>query len=71
MDHQSVAERVLANVGGVHNIQAGAHCATRLRLVLKDPKAINQTALDNDDDIKGTFQKRWAVPNHCGPRRRQ
>lgn len=67
MDHQSVAERVLANVGGVHNIQAGAHCATRLRLVLKDPKTINQTALDNDDDIKGTFQNAGQFQIIVGP----
>ncbi|SLE61051.1 PTS system N-acetylglucosamine-specific IIA component, Glc family [Mycobacteroides abscessus subsp. bolletii] len=67
MDHQSVAERVLANVGGVHNIQTGAHCATRLRLVLKDPKAINQTALDNDDDIKGTFQNAGQFQIIVGP----
>lgn len=67
MDYQSVAERVLANVGGVHNIQAGAHCATRLRLVLKDTKAINQTALDNDDDIKGTFQNAGQFQIIVGP----
>lgn len=67
MDHKSVAERVLTNVGGVHNIQAGAHCATRLRLVLKDPKAINQTALDNDDDIKGTFQNAGQFQIIVGP----
>ncbi len=35
MDHKSVAERVLQDVGGVDNIRAAAHCATRLRLVLK------------------------------------
>lgn len=67
MDHKSVAERVLTNVGGVHNIQAGAHCATRLRLVLKDPKALNQTALDNDDDIKGTFQNAGQFQIIVGP----
>ncbi|WP_455121125.1 PTS transporter subunit EIIB [Rothia aeria] len=35
VDHKSVAERVLQDVGGVDNIRAAAHCATRLRLVLK------------------------------------
>lgn len=35
MDHRKVAERVIKDVGR-DNIIAGAHCATRLRLVLKD-----------------------------------
>lgn len=41
MDHKKVAERVLKYVGP-DNIQAAAHCATRLRLVLKDDKKIDQ-----------------------------
>ena len=39
MDHKDVASRVLAAVGGEDNIVAAAHCATRLRMVLKDDKA--------------------------------
>ncbi|KRO13788.1 phosphoenolpyruvate-dependent sugar phosphotransferase system EIIBCA [Lactobacillus helveticus] len=54
MDHKKVAQRVLKYVGQ-DNIQA-AHCATRLRLVLKDDKAIDQKGLDNDPDVKGTFE---------------
>lgn len=67
MDHKSVAERVLANVGGVENIRAGAHCATRLRLVLNDPKAVDQTALDNDEDVKGTFENAGQFQIIIGP----
>lgn len=55
MDHKKVAERVLKYVGP-DNIQAAAHCATRLRLVLKDDKKIDQKGLDNDPDVKGTFE---------------
>jgi len=55
MDHPSVASRVLAAVGGPDNISAAAHCATRLRLVLVDQDKVNQAALDNDVDVKGTF----------------
>lgn len=55
MDHKKVAQRVLKYVGQ-DNIQAAAHCATRLRLVLKDDKAIDQKGLDNDPDVKGTFE---------------
>lgn len=55
MDHKKVAERVL-KYAGPDNIQAAAHCATRLRLVLKDDKKIDQKGLDNDPDVKGTFE---------------
>lgn len=55
MEHAQVAARVLTAVGGKDNISAAAHCATRLRLVLVDASRINQAALDNDPDVKGTF----------------
>lgn len=55
MDHPAVATRVLAAVGGPDNVNAAAHCATRLRLVLVDQDKVNQKALDNDPDVKGTF----------------
>ena len=55
MDHKSVAERVLQDVGGADNIRAAAHCATRLRLVLKNQDSVDQSAIDNDEDLKGSF----------------
>lgn len=67
MDHKSVAERVLTAVGGTDNIAAGAHCATRLRLVLKDMNVINQAALDNDEDLKGTFNNSGQFQIIVGP----
>ena len=55
MDHKSVAQRVLKDVGGTGNIVAAAHCATRLRLVLKSQDKVDQVAIDNDEDLKGSF----------------
>jgi len=55
VDHKSVAQRVLKDVGGAGNIVAAAHCATRLRLVLKNQDKVDQTAIDNDEDLKGSF----------------
>ena len=55
MDHKSAAERVLQDVGGADNIRAAAHCATRLRLVLKNQDSVDQSAIDNDEDLKGSF----------------
>lgn len=56
MQHKEVASRVLAGVGGEDNIVGAAHCATRLRMVLKDSSVVDTAALENDPDLKGTFE---------------
>lgn len=66
MDHRKVAERVIKDVGR-DNIIAGAHCATRLRLVLKDDSKVDQKALDNDPDVKGTFKTNGQYQVIIGP----
>ena len=55
MDYSKVAKQVIEAVGK-DNLVAAAHCATRLRLVLKDDSIINQKALDDNVDVKGTFK---------------
>ncbi|BAM23971.1 sucrose-specific PTS transporter subunit IIBC [Streptococcus intermedius] len=55
MDYSKVASEVIEAVGK-DNLVAVAHCATRLRLVLKDDTKVNQNALDDSADIKGTFK---------------
>ena len=55
MDHAKVATEVVEAIGGPSNISAAAHCATRLRLVIVDPDKINQQALDDNEELKGTF----------------
>lgn len=66
MNHKEVAKRIVQAVGK-ENFVAAAHCATRLRLVLKDTKAIDQTALDNDPDVKGTFETNGQYQIIIGP----
>ncbi|EHJ52283.1 sucrose-specific PTS transporter subunit IIBC [Streptococcus macacae] len=55
MDYSKVASDVIAAVGK-ENLVAAAHCATRLRLVLKDDSQVDQKALDKNADVKGTFK---------------
>lgn len=55
MDHKKVAIDINEALGK-DNIQAAAHCATRLRLVLKDSSKVNQKALDDNEGVKGTFE---------------
>lgn len=56
MQHRDVAARVLEAVGGEDNIVGAAHCATRLRMVLKDADKADNAALEDDPDLKGVFE---------------
>lgn len=66
MNHKRVAEDILRMVGE-DNIQAAAHCATRLRLVLKNYDTIDQEGLDEHPDIKGTFKSDGQYQIIVGP----
>ncbi|MDZ5076802.1 glucose PTS transporter subunit IIA [Nesterenkonia sp. HG001] len=44
-DHRALAEDILDGVGGADNVTSAAHCATRLRLVLRDPAAVRTETL--------------------------
>src|SRR5574340_653994 len=66
MDHKEVAKRVAAALGE-DNLIAAAHCATRLRLVVKDTANIDQAALDDDSDLKGTFEANGQYQIIVGP----
>ena len=49
------AREILSCVGGEGNIVSAAHCATRLRLVLKDDSKVDLNALENIELVKGNF----------------
>ena len=66
MDHKQVATDVI-NAVGKDNLVAAAHCATRLRLVLKDDDKVDQKALDNNADVKGTFKTNGQYQIIIGP----
>ena len=50
-----ISRQITEQVGGKENIVASTHCATRLRIVLKDYDKINKEAIDNIDLVKGEF----------------
>ena len=66
MDHKKVAQQVIDAVGR-DNMVGAAHCATRLRLVLKDDSKIDQAALDANPDVKGTFKTNGQYQIIIGP----
>ena len=55
MNMKQIATQVLQNIGGKENIIRATHCATRLRLVLKDETKINASEIENIDEVKGAF----------------
>lgn len=50
-----IAEEILSAIGGKENVQAFEHCATRLRLILKDKNLIDEEAIDAIDGVSGHF----------------
>ncbi len=56
MDYPVIAKQLLEHLGGKQNIQALAHCATRLRLALKDESVINEDAINEIEGVKGQFK---------------
>ncbi|MCE4963757.1 sucrose-specific PTS transporter subunit IIBC [Staphylococcus haemolyticus] len=55
MNYKKSAEEILEAVGGEDNLDAMAHCATRLRLVLNDESKVDEDTLSKMDVVKGTF----------------
>ena len=53
--YQKISQEILENIGGPQNIQGAAHCATRLRIVLKDLSLVKNDKLENIDLVKGSF----------------
>lgn len=56
LDYRKCAEEIVSNIGGRDNVAQAAHCATRLRLVIKDNDKINKSVLENVDGVKGMFE---------------
>ena len=55
MDYAKIASQVIENVGGKQNIKSVQHCATRLRLQLKNNDLRNEEAVSDIEGVKGVF----------------
>ncbi|MGL9731037.1 glucose PTS transporter subunit IIA [Enterococcus sp. DIV0756] len=53
-NYQEIAEKLVAVVGE-DNIVSATHCATRLRLQVKDRKAIDDSQVEQAEEVKGVF----------------
>lgn len=54
MAYEQLVSDILAAVGGKDNITRATHCATRLRLVLKDEKAVDKEKVDALEKVAGS-----------------
>ncbi len=52
---RQTAKQILLHIGGQENILNVEHCATRLRLVLKDETKFNKKEIEAIDGVKGSF----------------
>lgn len=54
-EYTKIAQDVIKGLGGEDNIISMAHCATRLRLIVKDREVIDDEFIENIDKAKGVF----------------
>lgn len=54
MDNKELAKEIVAKVGGMDNIKSYEHCATRLRLMLKDFDKVDDEAISDLPGVQGT-----------------
>lgn len=57
MDFKLAAKEILENIGGPANLANMTHCATRLRLTLKDPSKANDEAVKEIDGVVNVVNK--------------
>lgn len=55
MDYKKTAQSIVDEIGGSDNIVSAAHCATRLRLVIKSNDVVNKKAVEDIGGVKGVF----------------
>ncbi|WP_454928011.1 PTS transporter subunit EIIB, partial [Abiotrophia defectiva] len=55
MGFKEIAQDVVKYLGGKENISSVAHCATRLRVMVKDEAKIDKEAIENTDKVMGAF----------------
>ena len=55
MQYQATIDKLLEVVGGKENIQNYEHCATRLRIILKDDAKLNKEEVEAIPESKGYF----------------
>ena len=55
MNNTEIAKSVIEAIGGKDNVSSVAHCATRLRIMVKDKEKIDTNRVENIEKVQGAF----------------
>ena len=55
MENRDIAKAVVDALGGRENVNSVAHCATRLRVMVKDEGKIDKNTVENLEKVQGAF----------------
>lgn len=55
MNNTEIAKSVIEGIGGKENVSSVAHCATRLRIMVKDKEKIDTNRVENIEKVQGAF----------------
>lgn len=55
MTNTEIAKKVIEAIGGVENVNSVAHCATRLRVMVKDESIIDKDRVEDIEKVQGAF----------------
>ena len=55
MYNTEIAKSVIEAIGGKDNVSSVAHCATRLRIMVKDKEKIDTNRVENIEKVQGAF----------------
>lgn len=55
MNNTEIAKNVIDAIGGKDNVSSVAHCATRLRIMVKDKEKIDTNRVENIEKVQGAF----------------
>lgn len=55
MNNTEISKSVIEAIGGKDNVSSVAHCATRLRIMVKDKEKIDTNRVENIEKVQGAF----------------
>lgn len=55
VDNREIAQQVIDAIGGKDNVDSVAHCATRLRIMVKDRELVDDSKIEDIEKVKGVF----------------
>lgn len=63
----TISQNILEHVGGIDNVVGVAHCATRLRLTLKDKELVDKAKIKGIDGVLGCVEQAGQIQVILGP----